>query len=168
MSNYIKKFFTQSDLLDKMVLRPLSHINPHWELTWNSNNQEYETELSTFATLLTALITEISVTISPTKYHDNEDCLAEYVKQTFNWRIQKQGNRWVGMEYASILESGSFKDFDEKNLVLAATGRIKAALDRGQLHFDEMEESHRKILAAVMTIIIYQRSSQHEQPNNRI
>ncbi|MFA5850958.1 MAG: hypothetical protein WC833_13890 [Bacteroidales bacterium] len=160
MSNPFKKFFAQSDLLDYMVLRPLSHINMSWEMTWDRNNQEYEREPDTFASLLIDLTTEISKTTPPAKYHDNEDCLAEYVKQSLNWKIHKQGNRWVGFDYESILEQGGFKDLDEKNLVQAATGRVKAALDRGQLHFDDMEESHRKMLAAVMAIIIYHRSSQ--------
>lgn len=153
----IKDFFANSELLDYMVLRPLSHINMSWELTWSSDDNEYEREEGTFAPLLNDLITELSNTVPPVKYHDNEDCLAEYVKQSLNWNIYKQGERWVGDDYDVILEQGGFKDINEQNLVQAATGRIKAALDRGQNHFDDMEESHKRMLAAVMTIIIYHR-----------
>lgn len=31
----ISAFFKQSELFDYMVTRPLSHIVPNWELTWN-------------------------------------------------------------------------------------------------------------------------------------
>ncbi len=160
MNSSYKKFFANSDLLDYMVLRPLSHINESWELTWDRQNQEYEREPDTFSSLLIDLITEISQTTAPAKYHGNEDCLAEYVKKSLNWKIHKEGNRWIGSDYESILEQGGFKDLNEKNLVQAATGRIKAAIDRGQIHFDDMEESHQKMLAVVMAIIIYHRTSQ--------
>jgi len=56
-----------------------------------------------------------------------------------------------------ILEQGGFHDINETELVQAATGRIQTALDLGQLHFDEMEDSHRKILAGVLCIILYHR-----------
>jgi len=35
--------------------------------------------------------------------------------------------------------------FTKENLILAAAGRIKAAIKRKQLNFDEMELSHQKI-----------------------
>lgn len=159
MDKKIKDFFASSDFLDYMVLRPLSHINMSWELTWSSEDNEYKREEGTFATLLNDLISELSNTVPPAKYHDNEDCLAEYVKQSLNWNIYKQGGRWVGVDYDVILEQGGFKDINEQNLVHAATGRIKAALDRGQNHFDDMEDFHKRMLAAVITIIIYHRQS---------
>lgn len=159
MNNSYKIFFANSDILDRMVLRPLSHINMSWELTWDRQNKEYEREPDTFANLLIDLITEISNTVPPTKYHNNEDCLAEYVIQSLHWNIHKQGGRWVGMDYDSILEQGGFSDINEKNLVEAATGRIQAAISRQQNHFDDMEEHHQRMLAAVMTIIIYHRTS---------
>lgn len=130
-----------------------------WELKWNAEDNEYEREEGTFATLLNELITELSKTVPPTKYHDNEDYLAEYVKQSLNWNIHKEGGRWIGVDYDAILEQGGFKDINEQNLVQAATGRIKAAIDREQNHFDDMEDSHKRMLAAVMTIIIYHRQS---------
>ncbi len=157
METKIKDFFANSDLLDYIVLRPLSHINMSWELTWSSEDSEYEREEGTFAPLLNDLIAELSNTVPPAKYHNNEDCLAEYVQQTLNWKIYKVGGRWVGEDYDAILEQGGFGDINEQNLVQAATGRIKAAIDMRQIHFDDMEDSHKRMLAAVMTIIIYHR-----------
>lgn len=130
----ITKFFANSDLLDFMVLRPFSHINTSWELTWNSEANEYEREEGTFAPLLNDLITELSTSVPPTKYHDNEDCLAECVKESRNWNIYKEGKRWFGDDYVSILEQGGFKDINEGNFVQAARGRIEAALGNGQHH----------------------------------
>ena len=108
MRKSIKVFFANSDLLDYMVLRPLSHINMSWELTWSREDNEYEREEGTFAFILNDLITEISLTIPLAKYHDNEDCLALYVKQSLNWNIYKKGNRWEGGDYQSMLEQGGF------------------------------------------------------------
>lgn len=152
-----KTFFHNSDLLDRLILRPLSHIKSNWELTWNNKKQKYENEKDSFAQLLNQLVKELGSVNPPARYHDNEDCLAEYVKSNFNWKIKKVTGRWEGEDYAAILENGGFHDSDEENLILAAAGRIKAAINRGQLHFDDMEQSHQKILAEVLAIILYHR-----------
>lgn len=157
MDQSIKDFFKKSAILDYLVLRQLSHISLSWELIWNPETNEYEREEGSFAGLLNDLIIELANTPPPPKYHDNEDALAEYVKQNLNWGIKKVGNRRVGADYESILEQAGFKDIDEKQLVQAAAGRIKGAIDRKQRHFDDMEESHRSILAGVLAIILYHR-----------
>lgn len=157
MDQSIHNFFKNSDFVDYLVLRQLSHINLSWELTWDRATNEYKREEGTFAGLLNDLIVELSNTPPPEKYHDNEDALAEYVIQNLKWDIKKVGNKWIGADYDSILEQGGFEDIDEKHLVQAAAGRIKGAIDRNQLHFDDMEESHRRILAGVLAIILYHR-----------
>ena len=100
---------------------------------------------------------ELSKLNPPKKYHNNEDRIVEYCKENLNWNIKKVGSRWVGEEYAAILEQGSFDDLDERDLCFAACGRVKAALERGPMHFDQMEDFHRKMLADVFAIILYQR-----------
>lgn len=159
MDKFIKDFFSNSDTLDYLVTKQLSHICQSWELTWDFDKEEYEREEGTFAGLLNNLIVELANSPIPARYHDNEDALAEYVKATHNWKIQKVGNRWEGADYQSLLEQGGFKDIDETNLVQAAAGRIKAAIDRGQMHFDDVEESHRHVLAYVLAIVLYHRDS---------
>lgn len=154
----MRSFFAHSDLIDHGVLRPLSHISENWELTWDAEAQKYEEEEHSYAKLLNQLIAEIESTTPPSKYHDNEDRLAEYTKKHLNWNIRKEGSRWVGSEYGAILEQGGFSDIDQNELILAAAGRIHAARIRGQNHFDEMEESHRRMLADVLTIILYHRT----------
>ena len=109
----ISAFFKQSELFDYMVTRPLSHIVPNWELTWNLKENRVESE---------------------------EDSLAEEVN-----------------DYEAIINQGSFGDEDQKNLILAAAGRIEAAIEHGQTNFDDMEYGHQKILAMVMASILYQR-----------
>jgi hypothetical protein len=74
------------------------------------------------------------------------------------WAIRKDGDRWVGEDYGLILQQGGFRDINEQNLVLAAAGRIHAALDRNQLHYDYMEDSHRRMLGAVIATILYHRT----------
>jgi hypothetical protein len=154
----MRSFFAYSDLIDHGVLRPLSHISGNWELTWNAGTQKYEEEDDSYTKLLNLLIEEIENTIPPAKYHDNEDRLAEYTQKHLNWNIRKEGGRWVGAEYGAILEQGGFHDFNQSELILAAAGRVRAARNRGQNHFDEIEESHRRILADVLTIILYHRT----------
>lgn len=150
-------FFSNSDYLDRLVLRPLSHIKSNWELTWDEDLNKYIEEDDSFAVNLNLLICELDRTTPPAIYHDNEDRLAEYVKTFLNWSVVKVGARWVGADYDSLLEQGGFHDVDETNLVLAASGRIQAAKVRGQLHFDDMEKSHRRMLAAVLSVILYHR-----------
>lgn len=151
-------FFKNNNTLDRLVLRPLSHIMGNWELTWDREGNEYEAEEDSYAERLNHLISELSQIDPPKKYHDHEDRLAEYVQSNLNWKIKKIGNRWVGETYGAILEQGGFSDIDQENLLSAAAGRIKAATDRGQLCFDDMELSHQAILADVLAIILYFRS----------
>ncbi len=151
-------FFYNSNDLDVMVLRPLSHINGNWELTWDNTTKLCEIEEGSFAEQLNNLMEEIEQTLPPTKYHDNEDILVEYVRTHLNWEVSKVNNRWVGNDYESMLEQGGFSDVDEKNLILAAAGRLRTAINHGQLHFDDMEEGHKKMFAAVLSIILYHRS----------
>jgi hypothetical protein len=157
MNERVVEFFKWSDLFDHMVTRQLSHIRSNWELTWNHDEEKYEPEEDSYAQMINDLVVELSKQNPPKKYHDNEDRLAEYCKANLGWDINKVGNRWTGDDYASILEQGAFNDIDEQNLCLAASGRVKAALDRGQVHFDDMEEFHRRMLADVLAIILYHR-----------
>lgn len=154
------KFFANSTLLDLEVLRPLSHIRGNWETTWDVENQEYLEEGDSFSGLLNALILEIDSTSPSARYHDNEDRLAEYLQDRLKWPIHKKGNRWVGpADYKAIIEQGGFSDLNEQELIKAAAGRISAAIERGQLHFDQMEDSHRSILAHVLSVILYHRDT---------
>lgn len=150
-------FFSRSEAFDYMVLRPLSHIRGNWELTWDDESKQYKEEDGSYAGIVNELLTELGQCRPPDRYHDNEDRLAEYVVKSLGWTIHKVNNRWVGMDYSSILEHGGFRDVNENNLVLATAGRVQAAIARGQNHFDDMEESHQRMLAAVMSIILYHR-----------
>ena len=154
-----KSFLGNSNLLDRLVLRQLSHINGNWELTWDKSKEEYVPEEDSFADEVNKLIDKLSRLNPPSKYHDNEDRLAEYAIANLNWNIQKIGGRWIGSDYASILEQGGFDDVNQNEACLAVAGRIQAAINRGQLHFDDMEESHQKILADVIANIMYHRSN---------
>lgn len=150
-------FFADSEWIDHMVLRPLSHIWPNWELSWDAGNQSYIVEDDSVAETLNALIEELRQSNPPSKYHDNEDRLAEFVRDHMHWPVQKVGNHWVGKDYAAIIEQGGFGDVNEANLVLAAAGRIRVAQRRNQHHFDDMEQSHQRMLATVLSVILYLR-----------
>ena len=152
------EFFDRSDFLDYEVLRPLSHIKGNWELSTGSGDFHFEVEEDSFAKELSELIDELEVTEIPSRYHDNEDLLAEYVRDKFNQEIQKVGNRWVGSDYRIILQDGGLFDIDEMNLVQSAKGRIVAAREREQNHYDDMEYGHRKMLAVILTLVLYHRT----------
>lgn len=83
-------FFKQSELFDYMVTRPLSHIVPNWELTWNLKENRVEPEEDSLAEEVNRLLDEISEVQPPKEYHANEDVLAEYVKSHLNWNIYKK------------------------------------------------------------------------------
>lgn len=151
----LRAFFAQSDYLDYMVLRPLSHITPNWETVWSADRYELETD--SFAGDLNEIIDQIAASPRPDRYHDNEDRLAERVLNELKWPIQKKGGRWVGADYQSILEQGAFRDIGQKELAIAAAGRVHMAQDYGQTHFDEMDDAHMAMLAALMTVMIYHR-----------
>ena len=152
------RFFYDSDILDYMVLRPLSHFTLNWELSWDETNKNYYEEEDSFAELLNDLLAELTTVSPPENYHQHEDFLAEHVINSLRWPITKIGKRWVGSDYESVLSQGGFGDFDQENLLKSAAGRIKAARDHGQVHFDNMEAGHQKVLSFVLTIILYHRS----------
>jgi hypothetical protein len=154
-------FFADSGLCDHAILRPLSHIVGNWELTWDQKLNKYVEEEDSCAALLNELMAELEQTVPPLRYHDSEDRLAENVKKHLGWKIHKEGNRWVGEDYGFIIEQGGFDDFAQSELILAAAGRIHAARIRGQRSFDQMEESHRRMLASVMVAILYHRIESH-------
>lgn len=151
----MRAFFAKSDYLDYMVLRPLSHITSNWEAVWKAGRYELETD--SFAGDLNEIIDQIAISPRPGRYHDNEDRLAERVVNELKWPIQKKGGRWIQADYQSILEQGAFRDVGQKELAIAAAGRVHMAQDYGQTHFDEMDDAHMTMLAALMTIMIYHR-----------
>jgi hypothetical protein len=163
--NPIRHFFEASDFVDHEVLRPLSHIRPNWELAIDPATGRYVDEEGSFAWLLSHLIDELASAIPPTRYHDTEDRLGEYVQSSLNWNIRKKGGTWVNADgrrlhpsdYLALLEQGAFKKDSDADLVEAAAGRMQAAITRGQTHFDEMERSHQVIFAGVLAAILYHR-----------
>ncbi|PCJ99213.1 MAG: hypothetical protein COA45_06900 [Zetaproteobacteria bacterium] len=157
MDEYVIEFFQWSDWFDYMVTKQLSHIRSNWELTWDHNNKQYVPESDSLAEMINNFIIELSKVSPPKKYHDNEDRLAEYCKSNLGWNIEKKDNRWVGDSYSVILEQGAFTGVNQKELLFAISGRVKAALDRSQKHFDDMEDFHQRMLADIIAILLYHR-----------
>ncbi len=166
----VRDFFAWSDWVDYQVLRPLSHIRGNWDISWDHAAKRYEPEEDSFADLLNELIEELDSCDPPSRYHDNEDVLAECVQSQLNWGVRKQGNIWINpdgsrlspSDYIALLEQGGFNDAAQADLVKAASGRIQAAIVRGQTHFDQMEQSHQYMLAGVLAAILYHRSSESD------
>lgn len=156
--HHIISFFDRCDCLDHMVTRPLSHIRGNWELMWDFDSSKYLIEEDSYANILNDLIEELSEHLPPEEYHDHEDLLVENVIKDLGWDIKKIDGMWVGEDYDVMLEQGSFNDIQQNNLVLAAVGRIHAAIERNQMNFDEMELEHQKMLGNILTIILYHRT----------
>ena len=154
----MENFFANSALLEYFVTKPLSHIRNNWELTWNEETKCYEIEEDSYANDLNLLIQEIKNTPIPNSYHVNEDLLAEYVKNKLGWPIYKEGNRWICDDYRAIIDQGAFSPNGVANLLQAIAGRVSAARNHGQMHFDDMEQGHRLILGFAMATILYVRS----------
>ncbi len=155
----VRAFFASSSWLDQLVLRPLSHIAPNWEVRWDEGLKRYRPEVGSFAEDLNRVAELVATCQRPLKYHEQEDILAENVVRELKWPVQKKNGRWQGEEYAAVLEQGAFDDLDQRNLIAAAVGRVHAALDVGQKHFDDMEDGHFYMLATLLSIIIYHRYS---------
>jgi hypothetical protein len=163
MEQQILGFFEASDFLEHEVLRPLSHIRPGWELFVDPTTGRYKDEEGTFAWLFNHLIKRISKSTPPDKYHDSEDRLAEHVQTSLNWKMSKHrgiwrnaaGHRLAPNDYLVTLEQGGFKIDGIEDLIAAASGRVHAALQYGQRHFDDMERGHQVILAGVLAAILY-------------
>jgi len=163
--NQVRHFFEASDFTDHEVLRPLSHIRPNWELAIDSTTGIYVDEEGSFAWLLSHLIDELTLAVPPSRYHDTEDRLGEHVQKSLNWNIRKHCGIWVNADgvrlnpsdYLALLEQGAYKKDGDADLVEAASGRVWAAILRGQICFDEMERSHQVILAGVLAAILYHR-----------
>lgn len=154
----VRRFFAQSELIDHDVLRPLSHIKGNWEVSWDDHMQRYAHEDDNFAKHLNVLIDDIANTAISDRYHDNEDVVANYLAAKPGSRIQKKGGRWIGASYGWILEQGGFDDIDQGELLTSAIGRVAAALQFGQMTYDDMEQGHRLMLADILTIMLYHRS----------
>lgn len=150
-------FFSDSSYLETDTVRHLRHMDSTYELIWDSGKRQYQEDDNIFAQLLNSLIKEIGATKPAKRYHRREDIVASYVVTRLRWAISKKEKYWVGAEYDSILEQGGFDDIDERNLVLAAAGRVMTARDHGQNHYDHMEESHRRMLGTILRVILYHR-----------
>ena len=155
----VRRFFARSDLIDHDVLRPLAHVKGNWDVSWDTKTQQYEHEEDSFAKYLNILVDDIAETAIPARYHDNEDVVANYLAKKPGSKIEKKGGRWIGEDYGWILEQGGFHDFDQAELLTSAIGRVGAALKHGQIHYDQMDQGHRLMLADVLTIILYHRSN---------
>jgi hypothetical protein len=153
----IRNFFAKSALLDRMTLRPLSHITTSWECAWNPETLQYDPEEDSFAADLNAVVELVANCERWARYHDHEDTLAERTLRELKWPIQRKGNQWQGADYHTVLEQGGFGDIGQEDLISAAAGRVHAAMAFGQFHFDDMEERHLNMLAGLITIIIFHR-----------
>lgn len=151
----VRLFFSRSDSLDYLALRPLSHIAANWEATWDGNS--YRPEVDSFAADLNVVIEAIAQSPRPKEYHDHEDNIIRKL-QNIGWPIQKKGKLWITKDYQHLLEQGAFDDKDQFNLISSAAGRTHAALDRAnQQHFDEMDDRHQWMISGIISIIIYHR-----------
>lgn len=155
----VRDFFAWSLVLDEDVLRPLAHVKGNWEITWDHDTRRYEHEQDSFAKQLNIMVDDIADTAVSPRYHDNEDVIANYLAGRPQSGIVKKDGRWTGASYGWILEQGGFSDIDQSELLTSAIGRVAAAIDRGQLHYDDMEQGHRLMLGDILTIILYHRSN---------
>ncbi|MEO9168505.1 MAG: hypothetical protein ABI230_08890 [Aestuariivirga sp.] len=158
-------FFSSSDLLDHDALRPLSHIKFSWELT-SGDSDIYRPEDDSFAVDLNMLISQIAGASPPANYHYYENSAARlyaylnsdrYALIKGFWCDAPSGIRLSSEEVCGMLEQATAGQDDVPSLVLAAAGRVNAALRFGQTHYDEMEVGHRLMLAGLITIILFRR-----------
>ena len=156
------EFFYKSELLDYEILRGLSHILPNWEIRWNDNTKFIIIEEDSFWNELNKLFHELDVIFKSNKYieedyHKYEDILADYVKDNLNWNIDKINWLWNWADYRSIIEYWWFKDLNQEYLILSLYWRIQKSKFYGIYRYDDLDNWHRKMIANLISVIIYQR-----------
>ena len=87
LPNDVRAFFAWSSWLDYLVLRPLSHIAPNWEASWDHDEQCYRPEEASFAEDLNKVVELLATCPQPFKYHEHEDRLVERVIVKLKWPI---------------------------------------------------------------------------------
>jgi hypothetical protein len=162
-------FFANSDFLDHVVLRPLSHVAANWELTSIPGPDLYLEEDNSLAGQLNVLIEEISTSNPPRDYHAYENKLAMNYPEVRSGRYYLEGKLWRDIQSGKLVE----KDFvghmieqataaqnDVPDLVLAAAGRVATAFNFRVAHFDDLDRGHMEMLSVIMTDILFRRSDQ--------
>ncbi|MER8445211.1 hypothetical protein NKH52_18670 [Mesorhizobium sp. M1066] len=149
----IRDFFARSPFVPGMVLRRLSHIKHNWEVGWDPHSGRYLPEPFSLAADLNEVIDQIAATTPPGRYHDHEDIIVGCVSSIFS--AEKQGGRWRGDDYGFLLEQGLMMSGRLDDLILAATGRVYAAINSGQKHFDDVEHGHLRMLSDILATIVF-------------
>ncbi len=162
-----RSFFAGSDYLDHAVLRPISHVAPNWELIRDPISDLYEEEDDSLAAHLNVLIEEVSLSSPPRDYHSYENRLAIHYEGVTTGRFYLHGKLWRDRQTGELvekdfvghmIEQATCGHYDVPDLVLAASGRVAAALYFGVEHFDKLDHGHMEMLSVIMTDILFRRS----------
>lgn len=164
-----KGFFADSAYLDYAALRPLSHVAPNWELTWDSSMGEYEAEEGSLAAHLNVLIEQVARSVPPTDYHSHENRLAQLYARVGGGRfhLSKSGKLWIDSQtnkptskemVGHMIEQASSGSDDVPDLVLACAGRVATAMRFGVRHFDDLDDGHLAMLAVLIAVVLFRRS----------
>lgn len=162
-------FFRRSSFLDHAVLRPLSHVSPDWELQSDGDDDHYLEEDGSLAAHLNVLIENIANSSPVLDYHSHENELASGYQEVSSGEIYLEGNLWLDRKTGRPIEKDMVGHMIEQStagwddlpeLVLAAAGRVAAALRFGISHFDDLDSGHMQMLAVIMTDIIFRRCDQ--------
>lgn len=160
----VYSFFYRSDYLDYVVLRPLSHVAPNWELVIGGDYL-FEEEDGSLAAHLNVLVEEISLIVPSIDYHSYENNIL-YNYSNFLNKYQLKGKIWhdksTGLpldksEIGYMIEQGSSGQVDVPDLVMAAAGRIATSMYYGVDHFDKLDSGHMAMLGIIITIILFRR-----------
>lgn len=169
-----RRFFEDSDTLDHATLRPISHVAPNWELTWDSTSDRYEEEEDSLAAHLNKLIEEISNLVPPTDYHALENQHAINYEGVASGRFYLDGKLWRDQQTGQLvdkdfvghmIEQATCGHYDVPDLVLSAAGRISTALKFGVDHFDKLDRGHMEMLSVIITDILFRRSDRPALPS---
>ena len=152
---------------DLEVTKPLSHIAPYYELTWDMEAQKFEEEELSFAPVLNSLIDKLAKTSSHTDYHqfvDDELLASRFANEV----IYLEGKRWKNNRTKEPLKPEDIGHYLEQhalggcslvNLKKSVSSRIRAAQKAGIKNWDELDDGHRKMLAELIVVILYISSS---------
>ncbi|MFN7310785.1 MAG: hypothetical protein ACK5T0_05370 [Vampirovibrionales bacterium] len=168
-SQKVLNFFANSDFLDRVVLRPIDHLGYDWELTWDSDKQEYKPEQNSLAEHLNILIRDIASATPEKYYHTLENKWIELFSDVKQGAYKLNSNRlWVDSltdepvpkdMLGHMLEQATCCYEDIPDLITAVAGRVQTSMGRGKkTHFDQLDNGHMQMIGIIMTVILFRRS----------
>lgn len=144
-------FFSNSQQLDILVLKPLGKIHPNWLLDWDEKKQRYVQEPNYFAFQINYLIDCIQAAPFSINYTHRQHQLINYLI------IHPSPKTVFGLNqyYLILLKNGFYIDKWGQDLISLLATLVNRLQHTGFIHFDQLDGKTQKITALLMSLILF-------------